>query len=63
MSNIIPFRSRAQILDDEKLKLNDYFLKYGLYDQRTLEQSEVVDRLVYPIQREKLDRWEVEFHG
>lgn len=54
MSNIIQFRTRAQILDDEKIKLIDMALKYGLQDQRTIEQSRVVDRLIVPVQREKL---------
>ena len=51
---IIQFRTRAQILDDEKRKLIDTAMRYGLQDERTIEQSRVVDALVYPVQREKL---------
>jgi hypothetical protein len=51
---IIQFRTRAQVLDDEKQKPIDTAMKFGLADERTIEQSRVVDRLVYPVQREKL---------
>ena len=56
MANIIQFRTREQWLADEKIKLIDMALKYGLQDQRTIEQSRVVDRLIVPVQREKAVR-------
>jgi len=38
MANIIQFRTRAQILDDEKIKLIDMANRYGLHDERTIRQ-------------------------
>jgi len=51
MSSIIQFRTRAQILDDEKIKLIDTAMQFGLNDERTIRQSWVVDDLVVEEQR------------
>jgi len=56
MSSIIQFRTRAQILDDEKIKLIDMANRYGLQDERTIRQSWVVDDLVVEEQRRQMVR-------
>ena len=50
---IIPF---PRTLDAERQLLIDYAMRYGLADERTIRQSQVVDKLVNVVQRRR-HRW------
>ena len=50
---IIPF---PRTLDAERQRLIDYAMRYGLADERTIRQSQVVDKLVNVVQRRRY-RW------
>ena len=50
---IIPF---PRTLDAERQLLIDYAIRYGLADERTIRQSQVVDKLVNVVQRRR-HRW------
>lgn len=50
---IIPF---PRTLDAERQLLIDYAMRYGLGDERTIRQSQVVDELVNVVQRRR-HRW------
>jgi hypothetical protein len=50
---IIPF---PRTLDAERQLLIDYAMRYGLGDERTIRQSQVVDELVNVEQRRR-HRW------
>ena len=47
---IIPFPRR---LDAERQRLIDYAMRYGLGDERTIRQSQIVDELVVKEQRRR----------
>jgi hypothetical protein len=47
---IIPF---PRTLDAERQRLIDYAMRYGLADERTIRQSQVVDELVNVVQRRR----------
>ena len=47
---IIPF---PRTLDAERQLLIDYAMRYGLGDERTIRQSQVVDELVNVVQRRR----------
>lgn len=53
--SVVKFKTRASRLDEEKRKLIDVAMKYGLRDQRTINQSWVVDELIVEEQRRRLD--------
>ena len=47
---IIPF---PRTLDAERQRLIDYAMRYGLADERTIRQSQVVDELANVVQRRR----------
>ena len=48
----IPF---PRTLDAERQRLIDYAMRYGLGDERTIRQSQVVDELVNVVQRRRCE--------
>lgn len=46
----------TRTLDAERKRLIDYAMRYGLADERTIRQSQVVDELVVKEQRRR-HRW------
>jgi hypothetical protein len=54
---LLKFRTREQRLEAERTKLIDMALRYGLNDSRVIKQSQVVDRLIEPVQRKELRLW------